>query len=348
MGLPTDHILHYTMDNIVSATLVDETGSYNSVITGALPVAGVIDNALQFNGTSDYTQSSGIVPFDQYSFSISVFFNVDVLSAGDVVFHYGDVTVSGQQGIRAYVDGAGDLYVVYFLGAWSSQIISSAVVAGQDYHLLIRRGASGNLIITLNGTEHINVNIGAISAANQKLTLAATQGATLTGHFNGKIDHFKLFAREVSFAEGIALWEERLGTRSISGTITEAVAGDKFKVYANRYDTGRYIDEIDVDTSIDPTYTMLFSNSEPVILTARVDATKWKEGTYGLTEQVYPTDPVATPYYYKCTTAGTSGSTEPTWPTSAGTVNDGSVVWTFVERLIQPAAQAPLIPQLVV
>ena len=34
-------------------------------------------------------------------------------------------------------------------------------------------------------------------------------------------------------------------------------------------------------------------------------------------------------YIYKCTTAGTSGSSEPTWPTTAdGTVVDGSVTWT--------------------
>jgi len=32
---------------------------------------------------------------------------------------------------------------------------------------------------------------------------------------------------------------------------------------------------------------------------------------------------------YKCTTAGTTGSTEPTWPTTAaGTVTDGTAVWT--------------------
>lgn len=47
------------------------------------------------------------------------------------------------------------------------------------------------------------------------------------------------------------------------------------------------------------------------------------------------TDPDAVPsLIMKCTTAGTSGSTEPTWPTTAGgTVTDGSAVWTAVSVL---------------
>lgn len=48
---------------------------------------------------------------------------------------------------------------------------------------------------------------------------------------------------------------------------------------------------------------------------------------YILTNFVEPTTPNG--YRYECTTAGTSGATEPTWPTTiGGTVTDGTVTWT--------------------
>ena len=60
-----------------------------------------------------------------------------------------------------------------------------------------------------------------------------------------------------------------------------------------------------------------------------VTPTNWAANTaYSLLAVVKA---VASPnnYLYECTTAGTSGSTEPSWPTVIGsTVTDGSVVWT--------------------
>jgi hypothetical protein len=50
--------------------------------------------------------------------------------------------------------------------------------------------------------------------------------------------------------------------------------------------------------------------------------TSYEAGAY-----VVPTTP--TGIVYKCTTEGTSGETEPSWPES-GTVNDGTVEWTMV------------------
>lgn len=49
-------------------------------------------------------------------------------------------------------------------------------------------------------------------------------------------------------------------------------------------------------------------------------------GTYVVPLANLPSGPAL---YYKCTTAGTSSGTEPTWPTTVGTtVTDGSAVWT--------------------
>lgn len=54
----------------------------------------------------------------------------------------------------------------------------------------------------------------------------------------------------------------------------------------------------------------------------------WVKSTaYSLGNYVWPT--TFNGYRYQCTTAGTSGSSEPTWPTTLGnTVSDGTAVWT--------------------
>lgn len=61
-------------------------------------------------------------------------------------------------------------------------------------------------------------------------------------------------------------------------------------------------------------------------------------GTWASTTAValnaYKVPTTANTYYYKATVAGTTGSTEPTWPTTVGgTVTDGSVTWTCVAKI---------------
>lgn len=100
-----------------------------------------------------------------------------------------------------------------------------------------------------------------------------------------------------------------------------------------------------------PNFTIPLASPDPVKVT--VSPTPfgiWSESSsIGLNDRIYPTDPENTPYYYKCTTSGTTASTEPTWPvTTNSTVTDGSVVWEIVERIIQPITHAPLVPTVVV
>ena len=66
----------------------------------------------------------------------------------------------------------------------------------------------------------------------------------------------------------------------------------------------------------------------------------WVASTaYSVNDIVIPTNFGGTNYIYVVTTAGTSGSTEPTWPTTAnGTVTNGSVVFTEVTSYFYTSA----------
>ena len=58
-----------------------------------------------------------------------------------------------------------------------------------------------------------------------------------------------------------------------------------------------------------------------------VGLSDWEAETAYDGDKVTPT--TANGYYYECTTAGTSDTTEPTWPTTAdATVEDGTATWT--------------------
>ncbi|HSY22315.1 MAG TPA: hypothetical protein VK841_09385 [Polyangiaceae bacterium] len=72
----------------------------------------------------------------------------------------------------------------------------------------------------------------------------------------------------------------------------------------------------------------LDASLQPSGMTASIVGSTWAATTaYTTTQFVVPT--VANGFYYKCTTGGTSGSSQPTFPTTVGTtVTDGSVTWT--------------------
>jgi hypothetical protein len=56
----------------------------------------------------------------------------------------------------------------------------------------------------------------------------------------------------------------------------------------------------------------------------------WTANTaYTIGAVINPTSGSGAVYTYICTVAGTSGATQPSWPTSAGTVTDGTVTWSF-------------------
>ncbi|MCX4186777.1 hypothetical protein [Methylophaga sp. OBS4] len=85
----------------------------------------------------------------------------------------------------------------------------------------------------------------------------------------------------------------------------------------------------------------LQANSDPgvdnITLTPVEQLAEWEAGTaYSAGDTVEPT--VQNGFRYVCTTGGTSGSSEPTWPTSGigSTVNDNGVVWELTSETHEP------------
>ena len=105
---------------------------------------------------------------------------------------------------------------------------------------------------------------------------------------------------------------------------TDYALGDE--VSASSYDARRYVATVpgtSNDTEGEPTWDTTTGNT-----TTEVESTVWAATTvYALGKAVRPT--VDNGYAYECTTPGTSGGSQPTWPTNVGaTEADGTVVWT--------------------
>ena len=130
-----------------------------------------------------------------------------------------------------------------------------------------------------------------------------------------------------------------LELQRVEGEIENAAAPNYYEESEAFYDASQ---ERDSNTEIiSPAILWLNINGQGRKLTEQVTldiddhsvwdtkATEWQtETAYTAGQRVYPTGGSAG-YLYKCTTAGTSSSLTPTWPTTPGdTYNDGSVVWT--------------------
>jgi hypothetical protein len=67
----------------------------------------------------------------------------------------------------------------------------------------------------------------------------------------------------------------------------------------------------------------------PQTATAKGNVTTWTaSAAYVAGAWVRPSTPSLSPFFMECSTAGTAGGSEPTWPAAGSTVTDGTVGWT--------------------
>jgi hypothetical protein len=146
-------------------------------------------------------------------------------------------------------------------------------------------------------------------------------------------------ARPAGMAQGVGTAD--LGY--LSGTVTEDTPFSRWRFLVSDAVTG---ERLGVREGVGSSYRFLIPKSRPAMVTCfpAIDGCWSAKSTVRPGELWVPHDATMTPYVYRCTTAGKTGETEPTWATTAGgTTNDGTVVWTCLSRMVQSVVQGPLL-----
>jgi len=266
-----------------------------------------------------------------------------------------DVTVSiafkaTNAGVRNNIlsTGSYELYVgptgILTVFAISEQVTGYNIYANDIYLLHITQSV-GVIKIWVNG----QLEFTGIYDPVQTLNLINVGSFTLGENFTGTIDEVSFYNKVLEDVAIESLYRKFNGEvlNYINGTIQEDVLAYLWYVRTYVLNTG----ELTSDTF---NSGVTFSNNIPVVHKNKphyvtcipYQGDIWKGKTsHVLNSLVFPTNTELSPYYYKCTTAGITGITEPAWPAGVlSTVQDGTVIWQKVEQLNQPITHSPIMP----
>lgn len=334
----TDNSLVPKTVSRVGAVITTEKSVYGGA---CCKMAGAGNSYLRLDGSSDFA-------FGTSDFTIEFWYNPIAVDTSGSQYLYDSRplgTNSGDYPIISMINGK----MQYRVGG-SGQITGTTnLVAGTWYHIAVSRvGNTTRLFINgtregTNTTTLYNLQVG---------SLAPFIGANAMGLSSSGANGY---GDELRVTKGIGRYTANFTpdpgasvySSFIVGTINENLAATKFIARAYEMDTGRFIGSATANNS--NSFTIYIGDPVPCCeVKVSIHYNIWKANKlYAIDDYVFPADPVATPYYYKRLSAGTSGAVEPSWPTTpGGQCDDGAVVnaWEIVERLVPPIMQGPLIP----
>jgi hypothetical protein len=219
---------------------------------------------------------------------------------------------------------------------------NTTLVAGEAHMVGVSVNA-GAATFNIDGTND--------GAATSATSFAPTKLYDLT--FAGTGDEAAVFGTALTGEQILDIYEmasytlAQLTLFGIKGILTESITADQWIARTHKRDNGDFLDSYTWDgTGFYNVLTAQYEGAVDVTILQDIGL-EWKPSVVtALDDRVYPTNAVTNNFYFICTTAGTTGASEPAWPGS-GTIVDGTVTWTWKGGLVRPKVHGPLKPTLI-
>ena len=273
-------------------------------------------------GTSDYTISFWI-----YTPSLNT-------SVARTVFQIGNGSTYGITLTQAISTGLLSCSVYNTLAAQTLAFGVALTAATWTHIAITRQGTTFRAFLngTLKDTKTIT-GTQTFPTTERQICIGGGTSDTTINYINSYFEDV-LLANTCLYTTSFSAPSLKLSEYSatFTGSLTEDLTEFGFTAYAFDLTYGEIVgtsSNIDTAPQIFPkAFTINHSSrSEYYVMVKPNQGVPWLPGVVrALNDKVYPTTLNTGIKYYICTTAGTSGTTEPTWP-SSGTVTDGSAVW---------------------
>ena len=344
-----------------STTIVDNSPNTKTITPfGAAKISHAVNDpcghangVLYFDGNSSGIKFPTSDEFDFGSGDFTLEFFVYLLATNSNTSRIYNPDGDFVNGVGVDIGPNGNVYVYLASQSAGFDLLSGPSVAFANntwVHCALVRHIN-DVGIYINGVySHLTtLNYGAIFffSSHPYLSIGGQEGST-NRSLNGYLSNYRITKSKARYTSNFTVPNSAFSIASyaIECTLNNFITANQFLLTVNDLATGTLLNAQTVTVGLN---TVDPKQSDPVFITALpIQGTQWKANTvYAVNALVFPVNPSATPYYFKRLSAGTSGATEPTWTTSAGTqCNDGSVTnaWQCIAQLTQAITQGPLIP----
>ena len=345
MAIPTDHIYHYTMDNVLRSSLFEEGDGPPGEMLQCSVVDGKFGKSIAIgSGAGAQINLGNLDPTNFSQCAHSVWVNFNSATRDNLVFTKRGFVASSPLVLWRNFESP-DYYSCRINA--SGYLNSTSVPAtGSWEHIVVNFVANDRMEMYVNSVLETTLLIPTIAAP-----LADSSGFVIGGatdysdrSLDGKIDQARFYDRILTQSEITELFNEP--SYELTGTITETLPIGGWRVIVSAISDGRVIGSTTVVNGIYSIGVPYWDAEEMYTLTCVPEqGSKWIASTAVIINQlIIPPDAVSIPYYYKVTVVGTSGASEPVWATTPGnTFTDGTATLECVERLVQPQIHGPVV-----